>query len=677
MEEATHPQLAWIVDWINQYPILTGVFIFSIAMLESLVLVGIPVPGAMLIISFGALVALGYLDFTTTMLLCIGGAIAGDGISFWIGYRYQKQLKNIWPFKYFKSQLKTGEDFFRKHGGKSIVFGRFVGPVRAVIPTIAGMMGMSPMRFTIINVLSAIAWAPAYLFPGMVFGASLELASEVAIRLVALIITVIITLLIMRWLLRRIFRYFQPRADLIIGRTLHWARKHRIIGPAVQALVDPRQPESPALLFFALILILSGLGFFFIIDSLAGQPATIDQRVYEMMLSLRTPWMDQFMIWITMLGDTFVITGITVIVLAWLLYRRNIPAALHWGAAMIFGAILIRVLKITLHIPRPDPTLFPLTSHYSFPSAHSTMAMLLYGFLSIIISREIRDDKRIHVYVVSGIIISLIAMSRLYLGAHWLSDVIGGLTLGLIWITLLGIAYRRHPSAALPVRSLFTVTIGAVLLTAITHWHLNFDRESQRYTEKADMPMQQLSDWPANDWQTLPAFRNDLANTSVYPFNIQWNGSIATIRKTLTANGWVDALQLTLPSSMKWLSKQTPISERPILPQVHKGKHETMALSYYDKDSNTLWLIRFWPSNSSWNNKPVWLGQIATMQTKSFLSLFHYPVTRHDFTTPLELLRQQLKQLKIIRVYRKTDSMDLSRWNGEILLLVATDPPLP
>jgi hypothetical protein len=189
------------------------------------------------------------------------------------------------------------------------------------------------------------------------------------------------------------------------------------------------------------------------------------------------------------------------------------------------------------------------------------------------------------------------------------------------------------------------------------------------------MPVQHLSDWPTDDWQTLPSFRNDLANTSGYPFNLQWNGSITTIRKTLSANGWVDALQVTLPSSMKWLSKHTPISERPVLPQVHKGKHETMALSYYDKDSNTLWVIRFWPTNSSWNNKPIWLGQIAVMQTKSFLSLFHYPITRREFTTPLKLLRQQLERLKIRSVYRKTIPMDHNRWNGELLLLEATESP--
>ncbi len=666
MEQVTHPQLAWIVDWINQYPILTGVFIFSVAMLESMLLIGIPVPGAILVISFGALIALGYLDFTTTMLLCIAGAIAGDGISFWIGYRYQKQLKKIWPFKHFKSQFQLGEDFFRKHGGKSIAFGRFIGPVRAVIPTIAGMMGMSPMRFAIINVLSAIAWAPAYLLPGMVFGASLELASEVAIRLVTLIITVIVALFIMRWLIRKTLRYLQPRTDRISSQSLHWARRHRIFGPAIQALIDPRQPESPALLFFGLILILSGLSFYFILDSLAAQSLVIDQRAYELMQSLRTPWMDQLMTWVTMLGDTYVITGMTVGVLAWLLYKHNVPAALHWGAAIIFGSILTRVLKISLQIPRPDPSLFPDSSHYSFPSAHSTMAMLMYGFLSIIIAREIRPEKRNHVYVTAGIIISLIAISRLYLGAHWLSDVFGGLTLGLIWITLLGIAYRRHPSPALAARPLLAVSLTAFVLIVISHWHFNFERELLRYTAREEIPVQALSNWPEHDWKNLTTYRNDLANSAGYPFNIQWNASIDTITQTLQEQGWGPALELTFPNSMKWLSKQTPLNERPILPQVHKGKHETMTMTYYDGNSKALWAIRFWPTTNSWNNKPIWIGQLAGMKAKSFLNLFHYPITHRDFNSPLVLLQQQLTQIKIKHVFRK---LEHKRWSGEVLLI--------
>ena len=68
--------------------------------------------------------------------------------------------------------------FFEKYGGKSVAFGRFVGPMRAVIPLVAGMMGMPTGRFLAANILSAIVWAPVYLLPGIVFGASLELAAE-------------------------------------------------------------------------------------------------------------------------------------------------------------------------------------------------------------------------------------------------------------------------------------------------------------------------------------------------------------------------------------------------------------------------------------------------------------------------------------------------------------------
>jgi len=668
MDTATHPQLAWLIDWIQQYPVLTGAFIFCVAMLESLVLVGLPVPGAALIIAFGALIALGHLDFTNTMLLCIAGAIAGDGISFWIGYHYQEQLKNIWPFKHFKSHLKRGELFFDKHGGKSIVFGRFVGPVRAVIPTIAGMMGMSPMRFTIINVLSAIAWAPAYLLPGMVFGASMEMAAEVAIRLVVLVMTVVILLLIIRWLIRRTLNYLQPRADSIRQKSIQWAHRHKRLGPAVQSLIDPRQPESPALLFFAIVLIAAGLTFFFILSALNGQHAILDHRVYEFMQSLRTPGMDQIMIAITMLGDTLVIASITIIMLSWLLYQRNIPAAMHWLAAIIFGTILTRVLKISLHIPRPDPGLFPDASHYSFPSAHSTMSMLLYGFLAIIIGREMRSQWRNHIYAAFAIIISLIAISRLYLGAHWLSDVMGGLSLGLVWITLLGIAYRRHLSPALAVKPFLVVTFIAISFSSILNWQLNHEREWNRYTAKTATPIKHLDQWFEHDWKTLPTFRNDLANSSRYPFNLQWNGSINTIKKTLTGHGWVATMKPTLETSMKWLSSATPLDKRAILPQVHKGLHETAAMSFYDTQNKQLWVLRLWPGNSESNGKPIWLGQITPMSTKSYLSLFHYPVTQHEFTDSLTLLEHQLSPSTFKSAYRK-DSVSTGHWNGKLLLI--------
>jgi len=669
MDAAIHPQLVWIVDWIQQYPVLANVLIFGTAFLESLLIVGTLVPGAILIISFGALISLGYLDMTSTMLLCITGAIAGDGISYWVGYHYKAQLKKIWPFRKFTSQIQAGENYFRKHGGKSVAMGRFVGPVRAIIPTIAGMMGMSPARFAFFNVLSAIAWAPAYLFPGMVFGASLELASEVAIRLVALVFAIIIILLVIRWLIRKTLRYIQPRADSINQYTLRWARQHKLLGPTVQALVDPRQPESPALLLFAFFLILAGLVFFFITSTLGMHATNLDQRIYDLMHSLRTPWMDYLMTWITMLGDTFVIAAISVLILAWLTYKRNLPAALHWGAAILFGTILIRVLKASLQIPRPDPAMFADTSFYSFPSAHSTMAMLVYGFLSIIIGREMHSDKRNHVYISGGILISLIAISRLYLGAHWFSDVIGGLSLGLIWIMLLGIAYRRHHSVPLPIKSLTVVTLISIMLSAGLHWHLHFEREINRYTKTTTMPLSALENWHSHDWQTLDTYRHDLAKSSSYPLNLQWADTLQNISATLNSHGWQPAPRIKPSNIIKWLSSKTPLMERPILPQIHKDRHESLAMTFYDQQQDGYLVIRFWPSDKLWQAKPVWLGQVAVMQTKSFLGLFHYPVTTQDFSKPGSILKQQLNSAVISPVNRTLSSGEPSTWDGEVLLI--------
>jgi undecaprenyl-diphosphatase len=76
--------------------------------------------------------------------------------------------------------LRNGEAFFYRHGGKSVLFGRFVGPVRPVIPVVAGMLGMGPAHFAVLNVLSAIGWALVYILPGVFFGTSLAMAGRSA-----------------------------------------------------------------------------------------------------------------------------------------------------------------------------------------------------------------------------------------------------------------------------------------------------------------------------------------------------------------------------------------------------------------------------------------------------------------------------------------------------------------
>ena len=180
-----------LLDWISQHPALAGVVVFSVTAAESLALVGIVVPGIVFMLGVGALVGLGSLDFWAAVAWAAAGAVAGDGVSYWLGRHFDKQLRALWPLSKHPQLIPRGEQFFHKHGGKSVLFGRFIGPIRPIIPAVAGIMHMNPYHFYFVNILSAVLWAPVVLLPGVVFGSSLHLATAVAGRLVLLIVIVV------------------------------------------------------------------------------------------------------------------------------------------------------------------------------------------------------------------------------------------------------------------------------------------------------------------------------------------------------------------------------------------------------------------------------------------------------------------------------------------------------
>ena len=94
------------------------------------------------------------------------GAVLGDATSWWLGRRYGSLLIGRWPFTRHPALLCKGEAFFHRHGRLSVFIGRFFGPLRAVIPLSAGMLGMPARAFWVANILSALIWAPALLLPG-------------------------------------------------------------------------------------------------------------------------------------------------------------------------------------------------------------------------------------------------------------------------------------------------------------------------------------------------------------------------------------------------------------------------------------------------------------------------------------------------------------------------------
>lgn len=240
--------------WIAQHPHWAGWAVFLIAMAESLAVIGMLVPGVAMMFAAGALIGAGALAFEPVCAYAVAGAVAGDGVSFWLGWRYRERLRKLWPFSRHPGMLDRGVAFFRRHGGLSVLLGRFVGPIRAVIPLVAGMLAMPVPRFLIINVLSALLWGPLYLLPGMAFGASLELASQVAGRLAALLVALVAVLWGTVWLSKHLYAYFRPRAHGLILRTFDLCKVHPRFGRLALPLLDPTQPDYPGLLAWALLL---------------------------------------------------------------------------------------------------------------------------------------------------------------------------------------------------------------------------------------------------------------------------------------------------------------------------------------------------------------------------------------------------------------------------------------
>ncbi len=159
-----------LLTWIEHNPSYAGMVVFSMSLAESLAIIGVLIPGVVILFGAGTLIGAGILDFWTMCLWAIAGAIIGDGLSYWLGHHFEYLTQRWRWFRLHPDHLQKGVAFFERYGDLSVALGRFFGPIRAIVPLVAGLMHMPPKRFFVANVLSALVWAPAYLVPGMLFG---------------------------------------------------------------------------------------------------------------------------------------------------------------------------------------------------------------------------------------------------------------------------------------------------------------------------------------------------------------------------------------------------------------------------------------------------------------------------------------------------------------------------
>lgn len=208
----------------------------------------------------------------------------------------------------------------------------------------------------------------------------------------------------------------------------------------------------------------------------------LDQSLYGWLQQQADANLSTLMIGVTLLGDAAVTVPVVLAALAWMLYRRAWRTASYWALATALGTVWVALVKNLTQVPRPQE-LYTGLSSYSFPSGHSTMSLVIYGLLAFLISRGWPAGRRWGLMLAAGTLIAAIGISRLYLGAHWLSDVVGGYALGMAWVTLLVMAWRCHRPHSEPLDGLLAVVLAALLLAGSWHVYSNAAAASTRYLQ--------------------------------------------------------------------------------------------------------------------------------------------------------------------------------------------------
>ncbi len=632
MTDLISQYLNQIVDFIGDNPSFAGVIVFLISMGEALFIIGLFVPSTVVLVGAGTLVGLGKLDAWPILIWTIMGAIAGDAISYWVGYVYKDRLKNLWPLTRYRGLVERGEEYFKVHGGKSVFIGRFVPGVKAIVPGIAGMAGMDATRFTIINVVSAVAWAIVHLGPGFIAGTAFaalgEVSSRLAIVLGALVAILFLAVMLGRWLILIILPLF---AGSRLALANWFARRPGRLAKWCALAFDPSHPRSAGILASALLLLICFPAFVWIASEISpGQTLTrADLAIRNLFHDLRTPAGDWVMVFLTMLGDGVVCAAVGAAVAGYLFLRKAWRRGAGFLIALASAAVFVPLFKLAIHRERPID-IYTGADAFSFPSGHATINTVLYGIVAVLIAHDRSPLAKAGVFTVTVIYILAIAFSRIYLGAHWMSDVIGGLVFGTAMVSVFAFIFGSVHNEKIGRWVLAALTAATLAVVGGFHIARNMDGAILMYDRESPGVLLPLHRWFEEDWRQLPERRIELSGETEEPLTIQWAGDLIYLHAVAAAQGWKTAPGWSLSSSTGFLVSQTPPDSLPTLPRTHNGRTPAMVLIRADGETPAAdgegethsservrgrWVLRLWPSafKVEKNNMatPIYVGSIV------------------------------------------------------------------
>jgi membrane-associated phospholipid phosphatase len=281
---------------------------------------------------------------------------------------------------------------------------------------------------------------------GYIAGASYKRVEKLATRMGLLLLVLIVLGLIVS----RVLRHLRERSERLraLGdrvanlRFFAWVRRRFPRQVAwIRARLDPSSPQGFALTFTIAVGLMAAWLFGGLTQDVVGhdEAALFDPRVLRWVVAHRTAWLTAVMNTVTWLGSNAVIVPFLVIVGTFLIVRRRDwrPAATLAGT-LVGAIVLYDIVKAAVHRPRPPASVWiGRYSGGSFPSGHATQTIAFYGMLALVLTTG--RSNRAKAWGLSGaaLVAILVGASRIYLGAHWLTDVLGGYALGATWLAVI------------------------------------------------------------------------------------------------------------------------------------------------------------------------------------------------------------------------------------------------
>jgi membrane protein DedA with SNARE-associated domain/membrane-associated phospholipid phosphatase len=444
--------VASVTDRILSLPgWLVLALVFAFPALEASAFVGFVFPGEIAVILGGVAASRGMVPLWAVIAAAVAGAIIGDSVGYLIGRRWGTRLLHGTLGRlpvirtHLDKHLDSARAYVQRRKGSAVFFGRFTAALRVLVPGLAGISEVHYPTFLVYNVAGGALWGSGFAVLGYVAGASYHRVEKIAGQAGLVLLALIVAGLIASRLLRH-FAARSPGLKAIGDRVaatppLAWVRRRF---PAQVAWgrrrMDARSPRGFWLTFTVAAGALAAWAFGGLTQDVVGHDDTAlaDPHVTAWVITHRTGWLTSALSVLTWLGSTAFIIPAGLAAGLYFLFRRSTWRPLALLAAAVAGAIaLYDIVKPLVGRPRPPAAIW--IGHYTgaaFPSGHATQSAAFYAMLAIVLGAGLSPRRRAILWSAAALVVLIVGASRIYLAAHWLTDVLAGYALGATWVAI-------------------------------------------------------------------------------------------------------------------------------------------------------------------------------------------------------------------------------------------------